>query len=129
MLAVCEAIDDFIPRPYFAQLLSPVFANTESKASDQKLEVGKALGCLGTKADNILILLGLQQLRGYISSLEFPFTVSISFPFSAFPYAQIGDCGFERKAPFATTSFKKRGWAYFRGCAYFQETMVLYRQG
>ena len=28
----------------------------------------------------------------------------------------MGGCTFERKAPFATTSFKKGGWAYFRGC-------------
>ena len=35
--------------------------------------------------------------------------------------AQLGGCTFERRAPFATTSFKKGGRAYFRGWAYFQE--------
>ena len=31
---------------------------------------------------------------------------------------------FERKAPFATTSFIKGGWACFQGLAYFREITV-----
>ena len=31
---------------------------------------------------------------------------------------------FERKAPFATTSFKKGEWVYFQGWAYFREITV-----
>ena len=32
----------------------------------------------------------------------------------------MGGHTFKRKAPFATTSFKKGEWAYFRGWAYFE---------
>ena len=43
--------------------------------------------------DNVQILLGLQQLRGCVSisvfSFRFPFPVSGSFSFPAFPYAHI----------------------------------------
>ena len=38
----------------------------------------------------------------------------------------MGGHTFKRKAPFATTSFKKGGeWAYFRGWAYFWEITVV----
>ena len=37
----------------------------------------------------------------------------------------MGGCTFERKAPFATSSFKKGGWAYFRRWTYFREITVL----
>ena len=36
----------------------------------------------------------------------------------------MGGHTFERKASFATTSFKKGGWVYFRVWAYFREIMV-----
>ena len=39
--------------------------------------------------------------------------------------AQLGGRTLERRAPFATTSFKKGGWAYFQGWAYFREITVL----
>ena len=39
--------------------------------------------------------------------------------------AKIGGHTIKRTAPFATTLFKKGGWAYFRGWAYFWEITVL----
>ena len=36
----------------------------------------------------------------------------------------MGGRTFERKAPFATTSFKKGGWVYFRGWTYFRKITV-----
>ena len=39
-------------------------------------------------------------------------------------YWSTGGHTFKRKAPFATTSLKKEGWAYFGGWAYFWEIMV-----
>ena len=36
----------------------------------------------------------------------------------------MGGRTFERKAPFATTLFKKGEWAYFQEWAYFREIMV-----
>ena len=41
--------------------------------------------------------------------------------------ATIGWSTFERRAPFATTSFKKGGWAYFRGWVYFREITVCHK--
>ena len=37
--------------------------------------------------------------------------------------AQLSGRTFERRAPFATTSFKKGGWVYFRGWAYWEITV------
>lgn len=39
--------------------------------------------------------------------------------------AYIGGCAFDRKAPFAATLFKKGGWAYFQGWAYFRYIYII----
>ena len=45
----------------------------------------------------------------------FVLLLSASANMTACTAAQMGGGNFARKVPFATTSFKKGGWAYFRG--------------
>ena len=79
---LCDYLFSVIDLP-IAEILRqqrPGIWGQANKVNDQKLEVGRALGCLATKA-NTWILLGLQQLRGCVS-----FLFLVSFPVSSFRF-------------------------------------------